>query len=204
MNKKLCWLLVVSLFFIGDINAQKSEDEEEVEKKFFKKENLFTGGTVGAGLGQGSVALGLGPYFGYSINKYVDVALALNYNYVSVRDPFIDQSYRLSIIGPSAFVRVFPIRSIFLQGQYEYNFIQYKTKVSGTTAFVEKLKAKSMLVGAGFANGREDIGDTYFYVSIFIDVLKDPNSPYVDQFSRKNAIFRTGINIPLFQGRRNR
>jgi hypothetical protein len=203
MKKKICYALFVSFLFVSNSIAQSS-DEEEVEKKFFKKENLFTGGSIGAGFGQGAFSLGLGPFFGYSINKYVDVAAALNYNYVSQREPNADIKYRQSIIGPSAFVRVFPVKMIFLQAQYEYNFIKFKAISDGATFFEEKIKAKSMLLGAGYASGREGLGVTYFYFSVFLDVSKDPNSPYVDQFARKNAIIRSGINIPLFQGRRNR
>ena len=139
MNKKIFALLLATTCFIN-ANAQKEKDDEDVKKPFFKAENLFVGGSVGAGFGQGTFSLGLGPYVGYSVNKFVDVAVALNYNYVSQRDPNSTLKLRQSIIGPGAFVRLYPVKFLFLQAQYEYNFIKYKEiyGVAGYPDYVQK------------------------------------------------------------------
>ena len=202
MKLKVITIFFATVLFSSNTIAQRGH-EDEGEKKFFKKENLFTGGSVGAGFGQGTFSLGVGPYFGYSVNKYIDVAAALNYNYVSQRDPNSIAKYRQSIIGPSAFVRVFPISQLFAQAQYEYNFIQLKAiyGVSGYPDQVEKYKVPSMLIGGGYASGREGTGSVFYFFSVLFDVADNINSPYRDNYGRKNPIIRTGINIPLFQGR---
>lgn len=195
-------ILILSILAVNfSVTAQRGNDDEE-NKSFFKKENLFTGGSVSANFGQGTFAFGLGPYFGYSINKYVDVAASFNYNYVSQRDPYSTLKYRQSILGPGAFVRLFPINSLFLQGQFEYNFIQQKAiyGVAGYPDVVIKYKAKSTLIGGGYCSGRQGVGSGYYYFSLLVDVSKDLNSPYRDNYGRKNLIIRAGLNFPLFQG----
>ena len=205
MNKKILSFIIVTTIFISSTNAQKNSDDEE-SKSFFKKENLFTGGSVGVGFGNGTFSLGLGPYFGYSLNKYIDVAASFNYNYVSQRDPNSSLKVRQSILGPGAFVRLFPIRGLFAQAQYEYNFIQLKAiyGVPGYPNQVEKYKVQSTLIGGGYASGRDGVGSTYYFFSILFDVANNELSPYRDNFGRKNPIIRTGVNIPLFQGRDRR
>ena len=200
MNKKA--ILIVALlvnYFL--VNAQTSEDDEE-KKPFFKKENLFTGGSVNVNFGQGTFALGIGPYFGYSLNKYVDVAASFNYNYISQRDPNSTLKYRQSILGPGAFVRLFPVKSLFVQAQYEYNFIKLKRiyGVAGYPNDVINYKAKSTLIGGGYCSGREGVGTGFYYFSVLVDVSKDLNSPYRDNFGRQIPIIRAGMNFPLFQG----
>ena len=202
MHKKIFTFIIAVTIFVSVVNAQKSSDDEEA-KSFFKKENLFTGGSVGAGFGQGTFSLGLGPYFGYSLNKYLDVAVAINYNYVSQRDPNSSLKVRQSILGPGAFVRIFPINGLFAHAQYEYNFIQLKAiyGVPGYPNQVEKYKVQSTLIGGGYASGREGIGTPFYFFSVLFDVGKSDLSPYRDNYGRNTPIIRTGMHIPLFQGK---
>jgi hypothetical protein len=202
MKKIVLLFAFTTTFFIA--NAQTKNDDVDESTSFFKKENLFTGGSVGASFGSGYTSLSAGPYFGYSLNKYVDVAAALNYNYLSVRDLNSTLKGRKSIIGPGAFVRVYPVKFLFVQAQFEYNFIKYRTiyGVAGYPDDIEKYKAPSFLIGAGYTSGREESGDPYYFFSVFVDLSKNIYSPYKDNYGRQVAIIRTGINIPLFQGKR--
>jgi hypothetical protein len=201
MLEKNLILMLCIVFLNFSATAQRGNDDDE-NKSFFKKENLFTGGSVNANFGQGTLALGIGPYFGYSINKYIDVAASFNYNYISQRDPNSTLKYRQSILGPGAFVRLFPIKGIFGQAQFEYNFIQQKAiyGVAGYPDDVIKFKAKSTLVGGGYCSGRDGSGSTFYYFSVLVDVAKDVNSPYRDNYGRKVPIIRAGLHFPLFQG----
>jgi hypothetical protein len=72
-----------------------------------------------------------------------------------------------------------------------------------------KVDANSLLVGGGFAQGRQDGSNSFFYFSVLVDVLKNVNSPYVNvdydpATSRQRVtmvpIIRAGVNIGLFQG----
>jgi hypothetical protein len=190
----LCTMLTVVSF------AQSDKDESTGG---FKKDKLFTGGTVALGFGSGSTSFGLGPYFGYSINKYVDVALSLNYNYVSQRD-YLDfgDKIRQSVIGPGIFTRLYPVKFLFAHAQYEQNFIKVKyiPAYAGNPSRSQSVSAPSFLVGPGFASGRDADNNTFYYISILFDVAKNPNSPYIDGRGRVTPIYRAGINIGLFGG----
>jgi hypothetical protein len=48
--------------------AQYEKEESNEKQKGFKKENLFTGGSVTASFFSGGTVLGITPYFGYSVN----------------------------------------------------------------------------------------------------------------------------------------
>ncbi|MEO7445960.1 MAG: hypothetical protein ABIT96_00515 [Ferruginibacter sp.] len=199
--KKICF----SMLLVATTVAGFSQDKEEEEKTpGFKKENLFTGGSVNLSFGNNATSLGVTPHFGYSFNKYLDLAVSLGYNYISQRDiNYYGDKARQTVIGPGAFVRIFPVKFLFVQGQYEYNFIKVKyIQGNNIPDEIYKTSAPSFLVGGGYSQGRGD-GGTYFYVSVLFDILKNENSPYRDNLNRTMPVFRTGINIPLFQGKKN-
>jgi hypothetical protein len=200
--KKITIAMFCLAFFVNNVNAQAGEDEET--KHGFKKENLFTGGSLSANFGQGRFSVGLVPCFGYSFNKFIDIATTLNYNYISVRSQFSTAKARQSIIGPGGFLRVYPVKFLFAQAQYEYNFIK-ETQIpgSGFNNYIDNYKVQSFLVGAGYASGREGTGESFYYFTILVDVADNNRSPYKDEFNRQDLIFRTGVHIPLFQGNKS-
>ena len=206
MKKIVIVLLFVNGFFIA--KAQDENKQAEEKKGGFKKENLFVGGDVTLGFGNSYTALGASPYFGYSLNKYVDVAVSFNFNYTSQRDFFVyGDRVRQTVYGPGAFVRVYPLRFLFAQAQFEHNFLKVKYKPvdnSGYPAFTDKVDANSLLVGAGWAGGRSEDNKSFYYISISWDLLRNSNSPYVDGLGRAIPILRAGYNIALFQGGRYR
>ena len=185
-----------------NVNAQTEKKEvDEVIKGGFKKENLFVGGNVALGLGSGNFSVGVGPYVGYSINKYIDAAVGLNYSYLSQRNYYTTQKNRQSVIGPSAFVRLYPVKFLFAHAQYEYNFIKYKQIYgNGIPDNVYKINVPSFLIGPGFASGRDAYSKSFYYISVLFDVLKNKNSPYTDNQGRVTPIIRAGYNVALFQG----
>lgn len=200
MKKAL--LLLPFLFLVCVLCAQDTEDDEEVSRGF-KKENLFTGGNIIASFYSGGTTLGVSPHFGYSLTNWLDVAASLNFIYTGQRDDF-ETKYRQTNIGPGAFVRVFPLPFLFLQGQYEHNIQTLKVIPFNGTEYKIKENVNSVLVGAGFASGREKGNNTYYYFAVMLDVLKKPNSPYVDSRGGIIPVIRAGFNIALFQGNRDR
>jgi hypothetical protein len=200
------YFLVPLLFCSLNLFAQ---DEESVG--FFKKENLFTGGTVNGGFGNTFTNLGIGPYIGYSFNKYIDFAVNPSVNYTSQRDVGGIPGARLrqTLYGPGAFVRLFPAKFLFAHAQYEYNLIRYHyLPAIGSPYLEEKIKfdAHSFLIGGGISNGKDFPNQkSYYYFSVLWDVAKSPNSPYKDRqynLNRAVPIIRAGYNIALFQGRK--
>jgi len=152
--------------------------------------SFYTGGTV----------LGVSPHFGYSITEWLDAAVSLNFIYTGERDQY-DTKYRQTNLGPGAFIRIFPVKFLFAQAQYEHNFQTLKILPAVGSSYKSKEDVNSLLLGAGFASGREKGNNTYYYLSVMFDALKLTNSPYVDSYGRLIPVIRAGFNIALFQGR---
>jgi len=198
--KNVLMFCLSTILIITVAHAQTIKEEEEEENiTGFQKYNLFTGAHLNVGFNPGNFSLGVGPYFGYSLNKYVDVAVGLNYNYISQRSQFSSIRYRQSVIGPTSFVRIYPVKFLFAHAQYEYNFIKYKVLPgNGLPNQSEKINVSSFLIGPGLANGRDD-GRSFYFISVLFDVAKDINSPYTDLQGRIDPIIRIGYNIALFE-----
>lgn len=174
----------------------------------FKKENLFSGGSVNVGFSNYYTSLGATPQIGYSLTDWLDAGVNFNFNYISQRDIYIrGDKIRQTTYGPGAFVRLFPISMIFATAQYEYNFIRQKEiplPSSGQSSKVFNKSAGSLLVGGGYAGGRQKGNNTYYFISVMWDLSGDVNSPYIDELGRSNPVIRAGYNIGLFQGKYRR
>jgi hypothetical protein len=196
--------IIITIACFAFMFITKAQEVEGESKAFFKKQNLFAGGSAGGGFGNGSFSVGLGPHIGYSLNNYVDVALSLNYNYYSQRDyQLLGDKLRLSVVGPGAFVRVFPVDFIFVQGQVERNFLTQKyIPPTNSSLLREKrsIAANSLLVGGGYASGRQAGSGNFYYFSVLFDIGKDINSPYIDGLGRIDPLIRAGFNFTLFGG----
>jgi hypothetical protein len=198
--------IILLLFIPLTIQSYAQSGEEKAgEKKGFKKENLFTGGSVTAGFSSYATILGITPQFGYSLTNWADAGITFNLNYTSQRDyENYGDKLRQTVYGPGAFVRLFPVRFLFASAQYEYNFIHLKYIPASNSNYVpakDNLHASSLLLGGGYAGGREPGSNSYYYFSVSWDVLGDKNSPYIDGLHRSSPIIRAGYNIGLFQKR---
>lgn len=188
--KKIIFSLFATTLFALSLLAQ---DEDE-EKGGWKKDHLFIGTTLNLGFSNGFI-IGLNPEIGYSINKVIDAGIATNFTYVTQRSQVSNSAIRYLALGAGPFVRIWPVRSIFIGGQYEYNRITISEKINGVITDKFSTNASSILVGAGY--GTRVIGQSQFYTSIMIDALNDVNSPYRDSFGRVLPVFRTGFIIYL-------
>ena len=185
------------------LSAQERDSSEE-KVRGFQKDKLFTGGDVTISFYTGGTTLGVSPYFGYSVTKWLDAAISLNFIYQGQKDVYA-YKYRQTNIGPGAFVRLFPIDFLYVQGQYEHNFINYKIiPPGGGSSSKFKTDVNSLLLGAGYSSGRSEGSNTYYYLSVMFDVAQLRNSPYVDSYGRMIPVVRAGFNIGLFQGRQRR
>jgi hypothetical protein len=135
--------------------------------------------------------------------------------YSGARDYYeFNDRIRQTVYGPGVFTRLYPIPFLFAQAQFEHNFTTLKyIPAPGGSFLGDKIKtgANSLLLGAGFAQGREKGSNSFYYISLLFDVLKDINSPYINVSYNQNnpsqqritmaPIIRAGLNIALFQGR---
>jgi len=207
---------VIALLFVASAISlfAKAQDEKEEKEKGFKKENLFTGGSVTASFYSGVTVLGISPLFGYKIAEWIDAGLVFNLNYTGIRDyPYFNDKLKQTVKGVGAFTRLYPVNFLFVQGQFEKNFTTQKyipAPSSPAYTFKESVNSNSLLIGAGYSQGRQRGSNTFFYVAILIDVLKEEYSPYVEVKRDPNTgyisiraipIIRGGVNIGLFEGR---
>jgi hypothetical protein len=205
MKKTILILLVSGLMVNGYAQTEPNNgDEKEVKKHKFKKEKLFIGGDLTASFYSGGTVLGVSPYFGYSINKFIDVAANLNFNYTSERDYYdYGDKVRQVIAGPGAFIRVYPVHFLFAQAQYEHNFIRQRYIPGQNNVYAPSIihfDANSVLVGGGYTMGRRDGSNTFYYFSVLWDITRVAESPYVDGQGRSVPIIKAGMNFALFQG----
>jgi hypothetical protein len=201
--------MVLCLQTFAQSSKSGEDDGDNNRKGGFKKEKLFTGGSLTAGFSNYATVLGISPQFGYSLTNWADAGITINYNYTSQRDYYeYGDKLRQTVYGPGAFIRLFPVNFLFATAQYEFNWIHlnYIPAPNGTyTAAQNNVNANSLLLGFGYAGGRYPGSNTYYYFSVSWDVLGEANSPYVDGLGRADPVFRIGYNIGLFQGpgRRN-
>lgn len=183
-----------------------AQQEEEKEKPPFK-ENLFTGGSISLAFYNNTFLVGGNPVFGYSLANWADAGIVVNYNYTSYRDVTVfDDRLRQTVYGGGAFVKLYPVRFLFVQAQLEHNFIKQKyIPPGGGTSSSGDTDANSFLIGGGYSTGRYGKGgQPFFYLAVLFDVSGSDNSPYTDAYGRTIPIIRGGVQIPLFQGRGER
>lgn len=209
MKKNLILIVLLSTFFFANAQPKKEEEKE----KGFKKENLFTGGSITLAFYTGGTTLGASPVFGYRLANWVDAGVVVNYTYASQRDyqGYIGDKLRQTVYGGGVFTRLFPVNFLFAQAQFEHNFINAKLIQPSLPTQKYKAEANSLLVGAGYTQGRGPGSNTFYYLAVLFDVIKDENSPYVDVATdginksiRAVPIIRAGINVGLFEGRGRR
>ncbi len=201
MSMKKSILAITIAFLLSNASAQY----DEPENKGFKKENLFTGGSISLSFFNNTFLIGGNPVFGYKIANFMDAGVLVNYQYTSIRDyKVFDDRLRQSIYGGGVFTRLYPVNFIFAQVQLEHNFITQKyIPASGSLlgGYKGTTSANSLLIGGGYASGRTSSGNSpFFYMSLLFDVSGNTNSPYTDGRGRTVPVIRAGFNLPLFQG----
>lgn len=200
--------IVVIVFGLCFITLTLFAQDDEENERGFRKENLFTGGAVSFGLGFSSsgntFSIGASPVFGYSITNWLDAGVVVNYSYTSYKDyPITGYKVRISDYGGGVFTKLYPLRFLFVQAQFEHNFSHQKFIPDGSPSYTANYDANSLLLGAGYATNRSPgSGRPFFYIAILFDVLNNPNSPYTDAYGRVVPNISTGVQIPLFQGRK--
>ena len=196
MKKILTIALLLSFAFA---HAQKKSAQDSA--KGYDPTNLFIGGSLSLSLGgyQNGFLFGINPFVGYTLAKWVDAGVVVNYQYYTQKDQF-NNKYRSNTIGGGVFTRIYPVHFLFIQAQPEYNFITQKYIQQGSPDIKSSINAPSFLVGAGYTSSRSD-KNSFTYVSLLIDVLKDKNSPYTDAYGDIVPVIRAGINVGLGRNR---
>lgn len=197
---KKIFLLLAAVLSSAILFAQEKEEKE----KGFNAENLFTGGSVSLAFYNNTFLIGASPVFGYSLTNWADAGIVVNYNYTSYRDVTVfNDRLRQSVYGGGFFAKLYPVRFLFAQAQFEHNFIRQKyTSPGGVAGSATKDNANSFLIGGGYTTGRYGRGGSpFYYLAVLFDVSGNTNSPYTDAYGRTIPIIRGGIQIPLGGGK---
>ena len=168
----------------------------------FLKQNLFLGGSLGLGFGTDQFNIGVNPEIGYSLFRWLDAGVVLNFNYNSISaDPTgfynPDVSEKQFVYGGGVFGRAFVLPFLFLTAQPEVNWISTTENYEGTGGgtYKSNTSAGSLLLGAGYS--RRIIGQSSFYFALMFDVAGSPNSPYNDIYGHPLPVIRAGFDIYL-------
>jgi hypothetical protein len=197
------WTLILAMVTCS-LMAFSQEEKEEEKEGGFKKQNIFTGGSISLSFGNRSFLVGGNPMLGYKIAEWIDAGIVLNYQYTSFRDyDVIGDKLRQNIYGGGVFTRIYPVNFLFGQAQFEHNFITLKyLPPDGSSPSKAKTSGNSFLVGAGYTQGRiRGLNDAFFYLSVLWDISNNEASPYTDVYGRATPIFRAGVNVYLFRSR---
>lgn len=74
-------LILISLVVMS--NSLFAQQDSNPDKGKFKQENIFIGTGLNLGFANRSFNVGLNPEIGYSITKWLDAGVSLNFNYLS-------------------------------------------------------------------------------------------------------------------------
>ncbi len=189
--------IIISLLLLFTGTSCFAQDDSTSKEKYHGP-GLFTGGSVAFGLGgyNSRFVAGLNPHLGYALAKWADAGIAVNFQYQSSKD-FYDNKYRHKTYGLGVFTRVYPVRFLFIQAQPEYNITSLKFIPFAGNTTKDNVSAPSLLLGAGYAASRSSYSNTFSYISILFDVLKETNSPYVDGYGKLIPVVRAGFNIGI-------
>ncbi|MEI8074359.1 MAG: hypothetical protein WCH78_06390 [Bacteroidota bacterium] len=190
------FLFLIFIFVLSNCFLAQGQATDP-EKGKFKKENIFLGTGLNLGFANKSFNVGLNPEIGYSITKWLDAGISLNLNYFSQNpSDYSNTKYENFSYGGGSFLRIWPVNFFNIQIQPEYNWINSTQKtLSNNNSYKYNYQAGSLLVGVGY--GSHFIGNRYSYVTLMMDVLQNPNSPYRDQFNDPIPIFRAGFGMYL-------
>lgn len=208
MNKRFL-LPALGLLITIVSQAQRPATYESGDKggpKGFDVNRIFVGGSINVGFSSYSFQAGAVPEIGYSITDWLDAGLGININYTSERaDPYYNGNvrYRTFNYGGGPFFRVYPIRFLFIQGQFEHNWITQKARLMDNGGYDYpdfKSTSNSLIAGVGYT--QRVVGQSSFYTMIGIDLLNDTYSPYKDYNGRAYPIIRAGFNFYLKPSRK--
>jgi hypothetical protein len=205
MMKKIAGIVLSAFIFFSSYAQDNPSEPADPMKGKFRRDNIFIGGSLGAGFTSGSFSVGANPEIGYTIAEWLDAGLVFNINYNSIKADFNNGIRQRAInYGGGTFFRLYPLRFLFLQGQLEQNWIRYnlRDQYSGQTGSITT-NATSFLAGVGYT--QRMVGASSYYIVIMADFMRDPYSPYLDNTygnKRMIPIVRAGYNFYLKPSRR--
>ena len=215
---------------IDDIEVDDIEEDELAKQSNFPWERFAVGGTLG-NLQFGDVtSIGLSPEVNYSLNDMFSVGIGGVYEYFKVKrgyDRFTGrvlsvENGKRSNTGYRPYLRFKPVQTFPVFAQLEFEHLQQEQPIDSETTSNNSIRyitieqgVNNYNAGLGFLNGPYYIALLYNFSNKknkddFFQKIEDLGYQPVpeesrDQFYPYNALmFRTGLNIPLGGGSKNR
>jgi hypothetical protein len=140
----------------------------------FRNRISFVGGSLGLGFGTDQFSIGVNPEVGYSLNRWLDAGVVVNFNYNSISaDPTgyynPDLSQKEFIYGGGVFGRAFVLPFLFLTAQPEFNWTHITRNMRRVAADVPRranVNAPSLLLGIGLWPADDRAGDLLYCVDV--------------------------------------
>jgi len=204
--KRILLLLVLCASFNGLFAQQvynssgNAHGYKHKKVKGYDPSRLIIGGTINAGYSSDYANFGLGPTVGYKFTDMFSAGLGLGYQfYKAPFDIYNDGLYvRENLVYPSIWAKFNVFRNFFIDGDFEYNFINVKSydvlyDINGNPYLVgDKFNTSvpCLLLGVGI---KQPIGGRVSsFIEIMYDVLQQKYSPYANI-----PVFRAGITTGL-------
>lgn len=206
MNKKyLLPAFAVMICTLAQAQRPATYESDESKGSGFSTNKIFVGGSLNLGFASNTFQVGAVPEIGYSITDWLDAGISININYASQRaDPFYNGNvrYRNFNYGGGPFMRLYPVRFLFIQTQFEQNWIRVNAKDYNTGyESAATYKSQSLIAGIGYT--QRIVGQSSFYTMLGLDLLTDRNSPYRDGYNNTAIpIIRAGFNFYLKPSRK--
>ena len=197
---KRTMLFTLLLFSAFIVNAQEEDTQYNPE---FPPNRFYVGSGLGLGFTSGAFNVGLNPEVGYSAAPWIDIGMGFNLNYYSISADYNYGVQQTSFnYGGGPLIRLYPVRFLFVQGQYEYNRVNYtlKNELNGGTTTKYSITSSSILAGIGYA--QRIVGRANFYTVLLFDLNNDINSPYTDSYGSAYPFLRAGFNFYLGSNRK--
>lgn len=193
-------LLAIGLMITTLVQAQRPATYDDGDGKPDMAPNrVFIGGSISLAFSSYSFQVGGVPEVGYSITNWLDAGMGFNINYFSERaDPYYNGNVRYHNFnyGGGPFLRIYPLPFLFLQGQFEHNWVNVNQKYMPEGPEVSATyKSNSFIAGIGYT--QRIVGRSSFYTLLGLDLMNDPNSPYRDYNGSAYPIIRAGFNFYL-------
>lgn len=193
--------LIIFFLLTANIFAQCDNNYDE-DRAQLPPNRFYLGTGLGLGFSSGSFNVGLNPELGYSVTQWLDAGIAFNLNYYSLSGDYNYGIQHTSFnYGGGPLIRLFPVKFLFVQGQYEHNWINYTDKYqSDGTTYKSTSSSASILAGIGYA--QRIVGQANFYTVLLFDLGNDKNSPYTDSYGSAYPFLRAGFNFYLKPSRK--
>ena len=137
---------------------------EEAETGFNERsfwENVYFGGGIGLGFGEGYANLGLAPSALYQINNQFGAGVGLQYNYTKLKDNYSSSSYGVNVLGTYNPLPEFQLSLELEQLRVNNTLEAYSFNGYYYPETKDSFWNTALFVGAGFSSGNVTVGVKY-------------------------------------------